>query len=140
MKTRSGFISNSSSTSFIIAIKKQGLNKLTKPCKCCGVTYIPLLKFMGECCKDYGNSEASELEATGRDDILAKWKEYTGWSQHSEEEEAKKAADLEKKLAEYGDKKWDLAWVQISYHDDILKTLFDDGTKNGSIEIIKDMG
>jgi len=40
VKTHNGFISNSSSTSFVIAVKE------TKPCKCCGSTPMDLVQIL----------------------------------------------------------------------------------------------
>jgi len=146
VKTRNGFVSNSSSSSFIIAVRKHVAKKLTKPCKCCGLTHISFLTFMRECCKDYGSSDASELKASDRADILKEWAEYLAWSKYYNDplkKDLQMAEDMEEfreRLEKYDDKHWDLAWVQISYHDGILKALFDDMVKNKSIEIIENMG
>ena len=139
MKTRNGFVSNSSSSSFIIAIRKQGIKKLTKPCSCCGITHIHLLSFIQECYKDYGNSECSEIVADTKERIINKWKEDLGYSSLSEEAKVERIEYLENKISKYNEKKWDVAWIQIGYHDAILNTLWGDMVKNKTIEIIEDL-
>jgi len=118
LKTRIGFISNSSSSSFIIAVKK------SSPCKHCGRSdpdFIALLQIKD----DYGDSDQTKIESTNIDEIVKDLKEWATGEDQSK---------LIKKILSYKDNsEYKIAKIQISYHDETFLTLFKNGISSGGI-------
>jgi hypothetical protein len=113
MKTKQCFISNSSSSSFIIAITK------SKPCKVCGRTDLDVLNIIKEQCTYDGETE---IDAEGKENIIKYLTE--NWFEPKETIE---------KLKRYKDTNKQLALVSISQHNELLNNLINN-SKN--IEII----
>lgn len=141
MKTRGGFVSNSSSSSFIVAVKKP--KHLFNRCECCGITPIPFLDVLEE---GYGHqdSDGSEMVTTNREKIITEWVSYETSCVMTDDERndhgyQRSKAKITKKLAAYDEKEWDVAWIQIGYHDRFVNLLWEDLKKNKTIEIIEDM-
>lgn len=139
MKVRSGFVSNSSSSSFVIAIRKQ------EPCECCGRTDPDFL----EAVTAAGNYDAdSEVCADTREEVLDYLKEAVeddsdgAVSLDADPDQldegywcvASLRAYQEIKAGKWDD--WDLARVRISYHNPTLDHILHQGQKGGSIEVL----
>jgi sarcosine oxidase delta subunit len=123
MKTRNGFVSNSSSSSFIIAIKQTNV-----PCPHCG-RRDPNFLDMVEKSSDWDDNriDARETEET------LKYIEDNekGWV---EAEEYKK---IEDGLSKYkNNKEWNIVDITLSNHDATLRGALDNLVKSGNAEII----
>lgn len=97
MKVREGFVSNSSSSSFLI-----GINRVQDP-----VLFKLLERWCErECCYD------TEMIVSGKQEVLDLFaKDYPY--------EYSKIEDIK----EYSDDTWDFAYVTVSNHDDIIRYL-----------------
>ena len=122
MKTRNGFVSNSSSSIVIIAFTK------SKKCPTCGRSDPDFLDLLER--GDY--SEDNRVAAIGMQDII---EEKTEWVVSERKENIRK--EMEKLLKPYNKKKYTLAAIEISYHDGTLKKIFDDMIKNGTAIVLE---
>jgi len=106
VKIRTNFISNSSSTSYIIAIGPES------KCPSCGRSDIDIVRLI-ECAKSY-NYEETEIKATGKKEVL----DYIndGWY----DSETKDKMLL--KVREVDDNK-DIVLLSISYHNPVLNSI-----------------
>ena len=118
MKLRVGFVSNSSSSSYIIALDEP------KKCKECGRSDADILDLISKSTQDYGVSDDNEVNAIGLDNI----KKYMKESWCLDDKEMDKIIG---KLNKEKNKK--LALIQISYHDETLSNLLD---SNKNIKIL----
>ena len=103
MKIRQGFVSNSSSSSFIVAFKD------SEPCKACGRKNLNIADLI-ERSSDYYDD--NHVRANGKKEVL----EYVlkeGWP------EDKKLIDDIKKLSD----DYSVVYVSVSYHDATLRGL-----------------
>ena len=106
MKQRNGFVSNSSSTSFIIAITSS--NK----CKCCGREDLDILSLI-ESTSNYGSND-NHVDAVGKEEVIKHIQE--NWFE----------SDKSKKLIEkinLVDDTEKVALISVSYHDKNINTL-----------------
>jgi len=117
MKIRTGFVSNSSSSSFVIAVDKN-INK----CPHCGRSDMNILQLIEKA--SYYNSD-NNVVAEGKDDII---KELASWYDDDKSIE---------KIKKYDDTDKTLALVEVSYHDDVLNDLIHN---SGNIEILHECG
>ena len=118
MKTRQGFVSNSSSTSFIVAFKKD-VNK----CDHCGRSDPDFLRILKEML-DKNWSEDSIIENIGIESVLFAL-------EHPDFSEPRK--DIIDAVKEYSNKPdWTVAQFSISYHDDFLNDLLSGIEKSGN--------
>ena len=122
MKIRDGFVSNSSSSSFVILLKKE-----SDKCELCGRSdpnFINLLE-------NSGSSQNSVL-AIGEEDVL---NELGCWYTSDE------LQTLDKEICGYVDQiksgEWDVAYIKISNHAQDLLKLLNSSVENGSIVIIR---
>jgi len=123
MKIRTGFVSNSSSSSFIIAID---ITK-NKPCPHCGRSNPDILALIETASCE---SEDNDVNAIGYDDVMKSFKENTWRS----EEEIKK---LISKIEEYeSNPKYKMASINISYHNEALNTILNTMVKNKEVIIV----
>ena len=113
MKTRNGFVSNSSSSSFIIAIN----NKNNKPCKLCGRKDKDFLNFLVDRCEndpEY-NGEPTEIVALSAEEV----KKY--WQNNVSTYFGDKGHDLTKKvfksINDAVKKKKEVVFFNVSYHN-----------------------
>lgn len=98
MKIRNGFVSNSSSSSFIIETKEN------IPCKVCGRKDEDIIDVL----KNITENNDSGIEASGKEDVL----EYVSdW------------LDNNKIIEEIKNAKGEVYCISISYHDEILNKL-----------------
>ena len=123
MKIRESLVSNSSSTSFIIAFKD------SKPCSHCGRADPNIIKLI-ETISNYGSSDRTGIEAIGYNDV----KQFIS---SSFDQESKETIKIFKGIEKYKVKEgWNIAAIKISHHDDELKTIFDNGIVSGNIDVL----
>jgi hypothetical protein len=103
MKIRTGFISNSSSSSFIIAYKKE-----RNVCSRCGRSDPNIIQILREMNSKY---EDTELRIEGKKEVIEYIKE--NWSNETEK--------VIKKIE--NTKNMEIALIYISYHDTVLRKL-----------------
>lgn len=120
MKIRQGFISNSSSTSFI-AIFKIDNDK----CPHCGRTDPNFLDILANISKDWENSDASRIESMDKETIIRTVMD--DWDNETLSNEI-----LHRNIGE-NEK---ISHFQISYHDDFIKNMFEELKINGKVEIL----
>jgi hypothetical protein len=121
MKTRNGFVSNSSSSSFIVAID---ITK-NKPCECCGRKDIDII----DAIRHSYNEDDNRVNADGYEQVL---KYHDNHSYLSQEEKDEYAA----KLKPYNNPKWQVACITISDHDQTLDTIIDNMVKSKTLVVI----
>jgi len=124
MKIRNGFVSNSSSSSFIIAFKE------CVPCSHCGRKDTDILKAIEE--NDHG-MENNRIYAIGTNVLKAIGEHF--YSVYSEE----RIAELKGLIEQYIKDGYTVADISISYHSDILNGLLENGFKSGNIQILEDV-
>lgn len=112
MKIREGFISNSSSSSFIIAY-----NKEQNKCPHCGRCDVDILKMIKECTDNDGDTE---VRVEGKEEVIQyiqeNWWDYT---------------DIIKKIKAVND--MEIALIDVSYHDNTINLILQN---NKDIKII----
>lgn len=129
MKTRTGFVSNSSSTSYVISIDVAA----HVPCPTCGVS-ADLLGIMNSM-RTGQYSEDTEVKATGAADVVRYIKDH--WFTYEEESDGDKLVKQivkDMKAAEKLGRK--VAYISISYHDDVTKALFAALKERKKIDVI----
>lgn len=123
MKTRNGFVSNSSSSSYIIAIK------VSKKCECCGRSDPDILTLI-EAAEAYNDDNS--VKATDEDVIkhIEEYFEYDNKTMEEIKSKINKAIKNGLKVAE----------ISISYHNDAIKEIFESMKNAGTIELIYGYG
>jgi len=109
MKTRVGFVSNSSSSSYIIAFDT---SRVLDKCPHCGRGDVSVLELIERASSS--NRDDNQVEATGMANILAHIK-------GSYFDDFKLPEQVIVDMRNYEDKKWKLAYISVSYHDDTIK-------------------
>ena len=122
MKIRNGFVSNSSSSSFLIAIKKEKNN----PCPCCGrkdfsFDFLDLIR----------NSRDDETEVKANGKYI---KDKIG--EHIGQFETDILNSIEKHEKSDDCNKYELALLDISYSDYAILHIMDNMEKSGAIKIL----
>lgn len=118
MKSRTGFVSNSSSSSYIVAFKS------AEPCPHCGRRDPDFLEMLD---KSHIYCDDNEVDAVGMENIIAN---STEWD--SDEYKEKRIADLTELLSPYNKDDFVLAYFSISYHDDSMKVILKNMVEAGS--------
>jgi len=124
MKTRNSFVGNSSSSSFIIAFKKN------EKCKCCGRSDPDLIQLL-ESMRDR-DCDDTKLIATGFDNVIEYIRhEIFDW--HSDKE--KKIVELMNKVGKFmaDNQDWNFIACSISYHDEFLTTMIKEKEENKTL-------
>lgn len=126
MKIRNGFVSNSSSSSFIIAVKE------TNKCPTCGRSDIG---FLNRIPKD-GEYEETHIRAMGSETIAKQYADIWG---HSEEVNNVSRLLMGEMVA-FEKMGYVVAFIEISYHDESTNDEFNTlrNNKNSSLVVIKD--
>ena len=119
MKTRNGFVSNSSSSSFIIAFKDN------IPCPHCGRRDPNILNAI-ESSNDYSNDNNVGAKGEGVIEEI-KGSYYP-----------KQKTPLINQVANFLKDGYTVASISISYHNDLLNNLLNNMQKSGSVVIIYD--
>ena len=122
MKIRNGFVSNSSSSSFLIAIKKEK----NSPCDCCGrkdfsFDFLDLIR--------NSRDEETEVKANGKY-IKDKISENTG------QFETDILNSIEKHEKSDDCNEYELALLDISYSDYAILHIMDNMEKSGAIKVL----
>ena len=126
MKQRNGFVSNSSSSSFVIAIKKSA----NEPCPHCGRSDPNIL---GVIENQERQDEDTFIVGTGIGDALAFADRLSKYGVNTETER------LKKEIAELGED-WGFAVFQVSYRDTFLEILLQNEEKAGTIKCLYQEG
>ena len=125
MKTRNGFVSNSSSSSFIIAIKKTNI-----PCPHCGRKDPDFLDMVEN--SSIYNEDDNRIDARETEETLKYIEDNEkGWV---EAEEYKKIEDGLSKNK--NNKEWNIVDITLSNHDTSLRETLDNMVTSGNAEII----
>jgi len=138
MKIRNGFVSNSSSSSFIIAVKTEG-----GVCSCCGRKDFNFLDRIRQV--EFQNDD-SRVVTCKPDDIVKEYFDgYTDYldetdpramSQRKQDEANLLAQLLHWSSAEPG---WEVALIRLCYHDDALQNEFEVLKRARKLVVIKDL-
>jgi len=125
MKIRENLVSNSSSTSFIIAMSK----KMLAPCKHCGFAPPNLLNQLEESSVYNDNNS---VDAKGMEAVEKSVGQYFGddWSNPREKE------NILEQLNKYKNSDKEVAYISISNHDETLNSLLNCLVQRDDIEII----
>ena len=107
MKIRQGFVSNSSSSSFVVAVKEQ----ISEPCPHCGRKDDG---FLDKLEKSSYQIDGNCVISRGKNDTIEEVK-TNYWMDEVEEKE------LTDKISSYADKGYDVAYIAISHHDDGMR-------------------
>jgi hypothetical protein len=124
MKTRTGFVSNSSSSSFIIAIDVDE-DSSCPFCKRHDFNIIDRIRLIGQrdVCDD------TRLRSEGAQDVI----DYINWL------DAEEVTTITAVIKDYADRGFKIAYIDIGYHDDSLNNEFESLRTRGKLVVIKDL-
>jgi hypothetical protein len=128
MKIRSGFVSNSSSSSFIVA------TKTSKPCPTCGRGDGNLLDMIEEACGRGRGYEETELKTRGSEETWGWVKENFGLKNGDEFQN--EWSLIKEKMAEAENKGYDVGLIEVSYHDEHWGNVIADQFRNKSAHLL----
>jgi hypothetical protein len=130
MKTRKGFVSNSSSTSFVIALKNDN-----KPCPHCGRSdpnFLSIVENLGNIVHD--DYETTKLRGRGTDSFAEALNErYGGWKDERDNWDT-----IASRAREFESKGWETAYIEISYHDESTRDIMSGLSSRGDLKVIWD--
>jgi hypothetical protein len=129
MKTRNGFVSNSSSTSFFIAIDEK---KMKKKCPKCGNQPIDIFEAID---RVSSWDDESDVEALGFDKVMANLQEDGRWFMRDDEKK-----ELIDKFTKANKEGKNVAIIEISYHDKTLNAIYSNLREAGIIETFRSEG
>jgi len=128
MKTRQGFVSNSSSSSYLIQVNEQGAEK----CEHCGHQPPGFLQAMERVCSSTQDPDESRID-TGIDSIKETLKERISWYEIGNKS-WEELVSVYKKIEDDGT----YAWLRVGYHNELVNALFDEAQESGHIKILID--
>jgi len=121
MKIRTGFVSNSSASSFIVALSPT----FGKPCSLCR-RKSRLLELFHDGHYDY---EANEIFSKGYDNALRELESSSrGWQATGHDSTAR--------MYELHGLDWEIIHLRISYHDSVAHDMLEDEINCGNAEIL----
>lgn len=123
MRKRRGFVSNSSSTSFVIAISPDA----AKPCPHCGRRTLLRERFESN---DWGGDTGIGLTDLGG---IIREIEENAYGYPGSSDRVQKAVDLAATLYGQG---WEILQVCLSYHDDKTRALLQEEEARGTVRTI----
>jgi len=128
MKTRTGFVSNSSSSSYIV-----GINTVPEPCPHCGRGGTDLVKLL----ESHDHWETS-LEWTDPDQRIAELeRDNVEWRAKGWDDDVAANQRQIDMLTEAKDRFKTVMEIAVSYHDEFLLHLLTEMGKNGEITILQ---
>jgi len=122
MKTRIGFVSNSSSASFVVALKTE-----EKPCAHCGRSdpnFLDIVEAIGA--RFGGDSECTQLHERGSENLrryVERQINEDEWRDDTEKKQWKEIVEFTEKAEKKG---YTVARIEISYHDEVTNKMFRD--------------
>ena len=118
MKIRNGFVSNSSSSSFIIALKKEK----NEVCPTCGRKDENFFDRISQ-----SDNDDNHVLSRGKDNIL------NNFSNVNDKETTK---EIKKKISKYNETEYDFGYISISYHDENLLNEMERLSNNGKLVVV----
>ena len=136
MKSRFGYVSNSSSSSFVVMYREDSKMALSAGPGEEPVEYITVddMLEMFDDCNDW-SSDSSELLARGFDNMMAYIGEKDEWGGHFYDEERE---EILKKVGELKEKWPKGSVVKLSYHDEFLNRILKAFAKAGQLVILNE--
>jgi hypothetical protein len=121
MKYRNGFVSNSSSNSFIIAYKKG------KTCEYCGHNSISLIEFIEKACNSYNNCDATQMVARGVENIKERIEENWGLEyleeNYPDDPFYLESLKLLQELEDYNRDGFEIVELIVNYRDEFVEKM-----------------
>lgn len=154
MKIRNGFVSNSSSSSYIIKV-----TGAKEACPTCGNKTLDIIEHIQKNCSEYNetylaDADRAKVLLSAHDDVVETMREVItlssvdpdskpyNWSNSTAKElliQTKKSLEyLQTRFNKLTDTKGNICRICISYHDTFTNNLLDEGLKAGTIEMIED--
>jgi hypothetical protein len=113
MKIRNGFVSNSSSSSFVVAVKK---TDACPHCKRSDPNFLDLVENVG---KDTDGYEQTQLHARGADNVIKQIKQDSG-EYHGFDDDIVNLQPVLEKAEKLG---YEIGYIEVSYHDGVINEM-----------------
>ena len=134
MKIRNGFVSNSSSSSFVIAFKKN-----MSKCPTCGHMTVDIATYLTNRNGDDDNSIYSHGYEEVVNDVTSNFTDNIKYARGSEAKQLVDERDsILEKMEKFQKEGYDFAHIGISYHDTWLSEEFGRLCNKGEIQILQD--
>ena len=127
MKIRKGFVSNSSSTSFIVAYKR----KDSAEGLCKKVDLNDLIEKMAVADR---YSEGTDVTAYGKESVInhLNRKEKLDWRSDLSKKELEESL---RKIKEMDETVWEFLFFDLSYHNDVARNILDAMIEQGDVQV-----